>query len=49
MTFGRKFERGLQLMMESIVEAQSGVDHSDALTMQADLGELANLRGRPAF
>lgn len=50
MTFGRKFERGLQLMMESIAEAQSGVDtHYASPTMQAELAELAILRGRPAF
>ena len=51
MTFGRKFERGLQLMMESIVEMQSSAiaTQSDAAAMQAELAELAILRGRPAF
>jgi 4-aminobutyrate aminotransferase-like enzyme len=51
MTFGRKFERGLQLMMESIVEMQSSAiaTQSDGEAMQAELAELAVLRGRPAF
>ena len=51
MNFGQKFERGLRLMMESIVEAQSGAIAAqlDAGTMQAELAELAILRGRPAF
>jgi 4-aminobutyrate aminotransferase-like enzyme len=51
MTFGRKFERALQLMMESIVEMQSSAiaTQFDAGAMQAELAELAILRGRPAF
>ena len=51
MTFGRKFEHGLRLMMESIVETQSGAitEHFDADAMQAQLAELAIMRGRPAF
>jgi acetylornithine aminotransferase len=51
MNFGRKFERGLRLMIESIVELQSSAiaTQSDAAMMQAELAELAILRGRPAF
>src|ERR1700731_60286 len=51
MTFGRKFERGLQLMMESVVEMQSNAiaTQSDGEAMQAELAELAILRGRPTF
>jgi 4-aminobutyrate aminotransferase-like enzyme len=51
MNFGRKFERGLGLMIESIVEMQSSAiaSQSAAATMQAELAELAILRGRPAF
>ncbi|MEA2680585.1 MAG: hypothetical protein QOK03_2307 [Candidatus Binataceae bacterium] len=51
MTFGRKFEHGLRLMMESIVETQSGAttEHFGADAMQAELAELAIIRGRPAF
>jgi 4-aminobutyrate aminotransferase-like enzyme len=51
MTFGRKFEHGLRLMMESIVETQSGAttEHFGADAMQAQLAELAIMRGRPAF
>ncbi|MGH7778575.1 MAG: aminotransferase class III-fold pyridoxal phosphate-dependent enzyme [Candidatus Binataceae bacterium] len=54
MNFGEKFERGLRLMLGSIAEAQSG--RSGTITpplnreaMQAELGELSKLRGRPAF
>ena len=38
-------------MMESIVETQSGAitEHFDADAMQAQLAELAIMRGRPAF
>jgi 4-aminobutyrate aminotransferase-like enzyme len=51
MTFGRKFEHGLRLMMESIVETQSGAitEHFGGDAMQAQLAELAIMRGRPAF
>jgi 4-aminobutyrate aminotransferase-like enzyme len=51
MNFGEKFERGLRLMLDSIVEAQSGSIAAplDATGMQAELAELAMLRGRPAF
>ena len=51
MNFGEKFERGLRLMLESIVEAQSGASPAplDAAGMQAELADLALLRGRPAF
>src|ERR1700680_1177887 len=51
MIFGDKFERGLRLMLDSIEEAQSGAIAAplDAAAMQAELAELAILRGRPAF
>jgi 4-aminobutyrate aminotransferase-like enzyme len=52
MIFGEKFDRGLRLMLESIVEAQSGAIDAPPLAaaaMQAELAELAILRGRPAF
>jgi 4-aminobutyrate aminotransferase-like enzyme len=51
MNFGEKFERGLRLMLDSIMEAQSGPIAAplDTPAMQAELAELAMLRGRPAF
>jgi acetylornithine/N-succinyldiaminopimelate aminotransferase len=51
MNFGEQFERGLRLMLESIAQAQSGATAAplDTAAMQAELAELATLRGRPAF
>src|SRR5579863_6821821 len=51
MKFGDKFEHGLRLMLDSIAEAQSGASPAplDAAGMQAELADLALLRGRPAF
>lgn len=50
MEFGEKFERGLHLMMEAVAEARSaGKAPLDVAGMQAELEELAVMRGRPAF
>ncbi len=51
MNFGDKFERGLRLMLDAIGEAQSGAAAAplDTAAMNTVLGELADLRGRPAF
>ncbi len=51
MDFGEKYERGLRLMMEAIAEAQGGAGAPplDSAAMQAELAELALMRGRPAF
>ncbi len=50
MDFGEKFERGLRLMMEAIAEGESnGRAPLDSPAMQAELTEIARLRGRPAF
>jgi 4-aminobutyrate aminotransferase-like enzyme len=51
MNFGPKFEQGLRLMLEAIAEAQAGAAKPPLTTpeMEAELAELARLRGRPAF
>jgi 4-aminobutyrate aminotransferase-like enzyme len=51
MNFGEKFDRGLRLMLDSIAEAQAGPIAAplEAAAMQAELADLATLRGRPAF
>jgi 4-aminobutyrate aminotransferase-like enzyme len=50
MNFGPKFDQGLRLMLEAIAAAQTSpaapLTHSQ---MEAELADLANLRGRPAF
>ena len=50
MNFGPKFDQGLRLMLEAIAQGQTSP--AAPLTppqMEAELAELANLRGRPAF
>jgi 4-aminobutyrate aminotransferase-like enzyme len=48
--FGPKFEQGLRLMLEAVAEAQaSGKPPLSAQAMEAELSELAAMRGRPAF
>jgi 4-aminobutyrate aminotransferase-like enzyme len=51
MNYGDKYERALRQMIDAIREAQSGVTGPslDSAAMQAELAELTNLRGRPAF
>jgi 4-aminobutyrate aminotransferase-like enzyme len=50
MIFGPKFDEGLRLIREALVEAQvAGRPPVDAATMRAELEELATLRGRPPF
>jgi 4-aminobutyrate aminotransferase-like enzyme len=50
MNLGPKFDQGLRLMLEAIAQGQTSP--AAPLTppqMEAELAELANLRGRPAF
>jgi 4-aminobutyrate aminotransferase-like enzyme len=50
MNFGPKFEQGLRLLLEAVADAQNHATApltSDGMT--AELAEIAELRGRPAF
>lgn len=50
MNFGMKFDQGLRLMLEAIAQAEnSGAAPLTSSQMAAELADLANLRGRPAF
>ncbi|MGO9265430.1 MAG: aminotransferase class III-fold pyridoxal phosphate-dependent enzyme [Candidatus Binataceae bacterium] len=50
MNFGPKFDQGLRLMREAIVEAQAaGQPPLTSAQMRAELDELVVLRGRPPF
>lgn len=50
MDFGPKFDQGLRLMLAAIAEAQQSASAPlTATQMEAELAELAILRGRPAF
>jgi 4-aminobutyrate aminotransferase-like enzyme len=51
MDYGTKFEQGLRLMLDAIAEARAGRARPplSADAMRAELDELAELRGRPAF
>jgi 4-aminobutyrate aminotransferase-like enzyme len=48
--YGPKFEQGLRLMLDAIAEAERSANPPlGPAAMMAELDELANLRGRPAF
>jgi 4-aminobutyrate aminotransferase-like enzyme len=50
MDYGPKFEQGLRLMLEAIAAAEDSANPPLApAAMMAELNELAELRGRPAF
>jgi 4-aminobutyrate aminotransferase-like enzyme len=48
--FGPKFDQALAMMLDAIAErSASSTPSLDSSSMQAELAELASLRGRPAF
>jgi 4-aminobutyrate aminotransferase-like enzyme len=48
--FGPKFDQALAMMVDAVAErAASSTPSLDSSSMQAELAELASLRGRPAF
>jgi acetylornithine aminotransferase len=50
MDYGPKFQQGLRLMVEAVAEEQRAARPPlTSAAMQAELAELADLRGRPAF
>jgi hypothetical protein len=50
MNYGPKFDEGLKLLREALVEAQAGGSPPISSTqMRAELDELSTLRGRPPF